>query len=105
MIRTALINNFVQTYEAILKDCAQNHDVTVSSVISYTVTSTKNGAKLSYNLSNGKSLKISKRFSGRRSAKEYGDRRCRNVLIADITFTPIKPLEYITINFEVSNVN
>lgn len=50
--------------------------------------------------SSGKKHKSSS-FSGNRLARVYGKRNWKSLLISDIEYKPITPLDYITLNFVV----
>lgn len=87
----------------ILSSRAYEHKVNVWQPVGFEVLSKRNKVSLFYVSDKSEKYKVSKRFSGRRLANVYGKRNYRDNLISDINFTPVTPVEYITLNITVNN--
>lgn len=93
---TKLVQDFMRPY-------VSDYKVDVWVPTSYKVVSKRNKIILYFISDTDKSYKVSKRFSGRRTARVYGKINYNDQLITVINFTPIKPVEYITLDFTINS--
>ena len=72
------------------------------SAVGCVVRQLRHGPVVGFNLNDGDVIKCKRKFYGRRKARVFSRHGWKGVLFADMTFMPVRPIEYITLDVMVT---